>query len=404
VSRNRFPGSIGFDNVGMKSKPNHFMDQDSVTSIKLSKITPSPFQHRGDFNGVKIEQLAKSIKEIGLIQPVIVRPVNSHFELVCGERRFRASKLNKADTILAIVRNYDDKQARLACLTENIQRSDLTQIEEIDAVAGFIDALMDSEFKDYRSFLSKRVKSPKRRMFLANGKSPDLSRPLHRAAVLLGIIESDRKHGTKLGHKFVPKLQEGFKRLNKSIKLESFTVHDLPLLVKLEEHQDIKKAAVEKGLNKAQTKALVDCADESPEANRVVKEMINKGAEVDILDEDKTPVAEMSAKEVVEVVERKTGRDKMKSFGDLGMGVTYPDCSVTLGALHDVMERCLALSVDEIKEFVTGYALFAGHEWIKERRFTKYQKWFSKMASELEPLVGEIQKTKSQRSKKKGQK
>jgi len=102
----------------------------SVNDIKLSEIEVNPFQPRTDFDQEALLELADSIKLQGLIQPITVRRVNSHsYQLISGERRFRASKLAGLTQIPAYVRTANDQQMLEMALIENIQRENLNAIE-----------------------------------------------------------------------------------------------------------------------------------------------------------------------------------------------------------------------------------------------------------------------------------
>ncbi|MCL1946433.1 MAG: ParB/RepB/Spo0J family partition protein [Chitinivibrionia bacterium] len=103
----------------------------SQTAISISQIEPNPFQPRIDFDNEQIEELAKSIKEQGLLQPIVVRKTSDDkYQIVSGERRFRALKLLNEKEIAAIIReDVDDKQMLELALVENIQRENLNEIE-----------------------------------------------------------------------------------------------------------------------------------------------------------------------------------------------------------------------------------------------------------------------------------
>ena len=98
--------------------------------IKLESIDVNPYQPRTQFDEAELQDLAQSIKTYGLIQPVTVRPIeNGRYQLISGERRFRAAKLAGLTEIPAFVRTVDDVQSVQMALVENIQRSDLNAIE-----------------------------------------------------------------------------------------------------------------------------------------------------------------------------------------------------------------------------------------------------------------------------------
>lgn len=100
--------------------------------IGVGEIVPNPFQPRRAFDDEKLEQLAESIKRHGLLEPIVVRPRDGGYELVVGERRWRATQLAGLDTIAAIVRDYDDREMMQLALIENLQRENLNPIEEAE--------------------------------------------------------------------------------------------------------------------------------------------------------------------------------------------------------------------------------------------------------------------------------
>ncbi|MDB5017378.1 MAG: chromosome partitioning protein ParB [Mucilaginibacter sp.] len=124
------------DSENVHSNKNHVStepevnDLGSVNEIKLSEIEVNPFQPRTDFDQDALAELADSIKLQGLIQPITVRRLNAHsYQLISGERRFRASKLAGLTQIPAYVRTANDQQMLEMALIENIQRENLNAIE-----------------------------------------------------------------------------------------------------------------------------------------------------------------------------------------------------------------------------------------------------------------------------------
>jgi ParB family chromosome partitioning protein len=112
---------------------NHIEEKnDQVREISISSIKANPFQPRKIFDPVQLEDLAKSIKEYGVIQPIIVRRVDNHYELVAGERRLRASQSIGKKTIPAIIRDLSDREIAEMALIENLQREDLNFFEEAE--------------------------------------------------------------------------------------------------------------------------------------------------------------------------------------------------------------------------------------------------------------------------------
>lgn len=104
-----------------------------VQEIALDRIQPSPYQPRGYFEPQALEELAQSMRAGGVVQPVVVRPMGTHFELVAGERRLRAARLAGVELIPALVRVLSDEQALELSLIENLQREELTPLEQARA-------------------------------------------------------------------------------------------------------------------------------------------------------------------------------------------------------------------------------------------------------------------------------
>ncbi len=105
-------------------------DETAIVELQLTDIEPNPFQPRKTFDDSSLNELSQSIKTQGVFQPILVRKSIIGYEIISGERRYRASKLAGLDTIPAIVYDYDDKQMMEVGIIENIQREDLSVIEE----------------------------------------------------------------------------------------------------------------------------------------------------------------------------------------------------------------------------------------------------------------------------------
>lgn len=104
--------------------------QNEIIELYLDDIIPNRFQPREKFDSEALKELSTSIKEHGVIQPIIVRKIGEKYEIIAGERRYKASALAGLTKIPAIIRNLDDKEASKVALLENLQRKDLTAIEE----------------------------------------------------------------------------------------------------------------------------------------------------------------------------------------------------------------------------------------------------------------------------------
>ncbi|RHW36111.1 ParB/RepB/Spo0J family partition protein [Lysinibacillus yapensis] len=116
-------------------------NEDQIEKIDLQKLIVNPFQPRKKFEDEAIEELAQSIKEHGIIQPIVVRKKGKKYEIVVGERRFRAAKLANLTEIPAIIRDLTENQMMELAILENLQREDLTPIEEAEAYQSLIEKL-----------------------------------------------------------------------------------------------------------------------------------------------------------------------------------------------------------------------------------------------------------------------
>ena len=130
------------------------IDGEDIHYVTLGSITPNPMQPRHQWDQEKLDDLAQSIKTSGLLQPLLVRPAGQagHYELIAGERRFRALKLAGIDRAPVIVRRVDQRDSLELALVENIQREELNPIDEAQAFQRLI-----KEFNYSQEELSNRV-------------------------------------------------------------------------------------------------------------------------------------------------------------------------------------------------------------------------------------------------------
>ena len=112
---------------------------DGLTELDIDRIQRGRYQPRQNFDQQALEELADSIRSQGVVQPVVVRPEGMHYELVAGERRWRAAQLAGLQKIPVVIRELDAKAAAAIALIENIQREDLNPIEEANAFLRLIE-------------------------------------------------------------------------------------------------------------------------------------------------------------------------------------------------------------------------------------------------------------------------
>jgi len=165
--------------------PDEQVERERVDDIPIGKITPNPRQPRRSVDEGAVSELADSIREHGVIQPIVVRPRGEGYELVAGERRWRAARLAGLQSVPAIVRDLTDGESMEIALIENLQREDLNPIEEALAYR----ALMD-EFGLTQEEIARRV-----------GKSrPRVANALRLLNLPQGIRERVEQGGLTPGH------------------------------------------------------------------------------------------------------------------------------------------------------------------------------------------------------------
>lgn len=202
--------------------------ENDIKEIPVSEIRPNPYQPRKTFNEEALNELAESIKNYGIFQPIIVKKSIKGYDLIAGERRLRASKLAGLSKIPAIVKDFTDDEMREISLLENIQRENLTAIELAWAYKGIIDNL-DIRQED----LAKKI--GKSRSHITNTLG------------LLNLPEDVQKmilNGEiSMGHaRVLSKMEDGeeVSELADKIVKENMSVHSLEEISK---NQNIKKRA-----------------------------------------------------------------------------------------------------------------------------------------------------------------
>ncbi len=146
---------------GSAAAKDELQKENLVTMVRLTKVEPDRNQPRKNFDPEKLQELSDSIKNKGLLEPIIVQEYEDHYEIIAGERRWRACKLAGLKEIPVIIKNYEDRERVEISLIENIQREDLNPIEEANAYKRLID-----EFHLKQDELAERVS--KNRSSIAN--------------------------------------------------------------------------------------------------------------------------------------------------------------------------------------------------------------------------------------------
>ena len=192
-----------------------------VSYINLSDIKPNPDQPRRDFNNTSLDELSKSIKEKGVITPITVRESNKGYEIIAGERRWRAAKKAKLKSIPAYILNIGDEAEMMeVALIENIQREDLNPIEEAEGYA-----VLNSKYSLSHDSIAKTI--GKKRTTISNALRLLKLPPEIRKSIRSGEITAG--HGRAILQK---KSIAAMKNLWKKIVNESLSVRVAESLVK----------------------------------------------------------------------------------------------------------------------------------------------------------------------------
>ncbi|NMB19303.1 MAG: ParB/RepB/Spo0J family partition protein [Firmicutes bacterium] len=180
--------------------------QSGVEEVRLDQIEPNPFQPRQHFDQEKLEELAHSIREFGLLEPILVRPRGEGYELIAGERRVRAAELAGLSQVPALVRDFDDVDMMKVALVENLQRENLNPIEEAEGYQRLIDEFGFTQNQVATAVGKKRPSIANALRLLNLGVSEremvqDGSLSMGHAKVLLGV--SDPKKRSHLAKRVV---------------------------------------------------------------------------------------------------------------------------------------------------------------------------------------------------------
>ncbi|MDD6272242.1 MAG: ParB/RepB/Spo0J family partition protein [bacterium] len=219
--------------------------KEDIVMVNINELRSNPYQPRQTFDQEKLVELANSIKEFGVLEPIIIKKSIKGYEIVAGERRKKACELVGIEEIPAVIRDFSDEDMMQIALLENIQRENLTSIEEAEALSNLLKVLNITQDE-----LAKRI-----------GKSRSYITNLLGLLNLPEIIKNDILHGLiSAGHaRVLSKLEDEQKVLElcKKIKDEHISVRELEELasnpefkrknpiVKIKEKEDNKFSYVE---------------------------------------------------------------------------------------------------------------------------------------------------------------
>lgn len=240
------------------------LEKEQVVEIDLTTIEPNPFQPRKHFDEDALKELAESIRVNGILQPIIVKKVLNGYLLVTGERRVRAAKMAGFSTVPAIVRDYNTRYLAELALLENIQREDLTIVEEAEAYRNAINSMSLTHLE-----LAEKV-----------GKSRSyISNTLGILTLPEAIIREINEGRITMGHaRALSKLEDGerIRQIADMIIHNHLTVRDIEALVKKEKKKNtIRQPEVPAELAKSLSEAKT-MLDQALHFDRPAKVLHNK--------------------------------------------------------------------------------------------------------------------------------
>lgn len=253
--------------------------EEEIQELPLNELRVNPYQPRKTFNEESLNELAESIKEHGVFQPIIVKKSIKGYEIVAGERRFRASKLAGKETIPAIVRNFTDEEMMEIAVLENLQRENLNAVDEANAYKTLMENLHLTQDQ-----VSKRV----------NKSRSHITNLLGILALPEDVLTLVKENKLTMGHaRCLSKLSdiEKINELTKKVLEENLSVRELEALASGEEierkNKIVKKpksneyTSLEKELTeyygtkvKIANKKLIISFENNQDLNRIL-EMIN---------------------------------------------------------------------------------------------------------------------------------
>jgi len=251
-----------------------------VLEIPINQISPNPYQPRRFFDSASLGELAKSISEYGVIQPITVRLLNyNHYELITGERRLRASKLAGIGSIPAIVININDRDSAAIAIIENLQRQNLNYIEEAE---GFKNLMHDYSFT--QEMLAEKM--GKSQSYIANKiRLLKLSESIQKSVIENGLTERHARSLLRL------EKEADREMIVKKIIKHDLTVRKTELLIEsfLAEKSEPGKTASERKFKRY----LKDIRLLSNTMKQAVKDMQQSGVKVEYVVQENDKFCEM---------------------------------------------------------------------------------------------------------------
>ncbi|EGQ23359.1 MULTISPECIES: ParB/RepB/Spo0J family partition protein [Sporosarcina] len=257
---------------------------EKVELLRLNSIIENPYQPRKEFDDTSLSELSESIKEHGVLQPIIVRKAGTQYEIVVGERRYRASKLAGKKEIPAVVRELTDEQSMEMAILENLQREDLTPIEVSEAYQKLMESLqLTQEQLAFRLGKSRpHIANHVRLLALPEKVRKDISQgnlTMAHGRTLLGLRKKEQilliAEKTKKEHLNVRQLEKLVQQLNEDVPRETKKEKKKDLFIAAQETTLREQFGTNVTIKKTKNKGKIEIEFFSDEDFERILELLN---------------------------------------------------------------------------------------------------------------------------------
>ncbi|SKB06839.1 ParB/RepB/Spo0J family partition protein [Sporosarcina newyorkensis] len=257
---------------------------EKVELLRLNSIIENPYQPRKEFDDTSLSELSESIKEHGVLQPIIVRKAGTQYEIVVGERRYRASKLAGKKEIPAVVRELTDEQSMEMAILENLQREDLTPIEVSEAYQKLMESLqLTQEQLAFRLGKSRpHIANHVRLLALPEKVRKDISQgnlTMAHGRTLLGLRKKEQilliAEKTKKEHLNVRQLEKLVQQLNEDVPRETKKEKKKDLFIAAQETKLREQFGTNVTIKKTKNKGKIEIEFFSDEDFERILELLN---------------------------------------------------------------------------------------------------------------------------------
>jgi ParB family transcriptional regulator, chromosome partitioning protein len=229
-------------------------DAQPQTSVAIEKIKVNPNQPRRWFDPDKMVQLAQSVEEHGILEPLLVRPLdNGEYELIAGERRLRAAKKVGLAEVPIISKKLSDKQALSISILENLQREDLNPVEEVEAILGLLAINLDIAPEEVKSILNEAANAKKRNLDLTENVSRQLEQ-IESTLTSIGRFNAESFRTSRLP---LLNLPPNVLETLRSGKLEYTKARAIARVKEEQQRADLLDKAISQNLSLSQIKELI---------------------------------------------------------------------------------------------------------------------------------------------------